>query len=83
MTLADLDAIVADKPVWLARVDGHPPTALALAFCYHKWQVGSTIIGVRTMEQLEEDLNAWEVKLSPEVLAEIDKIRWELRDPAQ
>ncbi|MFG5779172.1 aldo/keto reductase [Comamonas sp. J-3] len=78
------EALVAAKRYnQLARDNGLTPTALALAFCYHKWQVGSTIIGVRTMEQLEEDLNAWEVKLSPEVLAEIDKIRWELRDPAQ
>jgi aryl-alcohol dehydrogenase-like predicted oxidoreductase len=55
---------------------------MALAFCYTKWQVASTIIGVTSRQQLDEDLNAWGTKLSPEVLAAIDAIRWELRDPA-
>lgn len=66
----------------LARDNGLTPTKLALAFCYTKWQVASTIIGVTSLAQLEEDLDAWGTKLSPEVLAEIDKIRWEIRDPA-
>lgn len=58
------------------------PTQMALAFCYTKWQVASTIIGVTSVAQLEEDLNAWGTALSPEVLKAIDVIRWELRDPA-
>jgi len=66
----------------LARDNGLTPTQLALAFCYTKWQVASTIIGVTSVAQLEEDLNAWDTKLSPEVLKAIDAIRWELRDPA-
>ena len=66
----------------LARQHGLTPTAMALAWCYHRWVVTSTIIGVRTLAQLEEDLAAWNVRLSPEVLAAIDAIRWELRDPA-
>ncbi|MEG0921673.1 MAG: aldo/keto reductase [Comamonas sp.] len=67
----------------LARKHGMTPTALALAFCYTKWQVASTIIGVRTMEQLKENLNVWGTQLPEDVLKEIDIIRWELRDPAQ
>ena len=55
---------------------------MALAFCYTKWQVASTIIGVTTLAQLDEDIDAWGTTLSPEVLAEIDAIRWQLRDPA-
>jgi aryl-alcohol dehydrogenase-like predicted oxidoreductase len=66
----------------LARANGMTPTQMALAWCYTKWQATSTIIGVTSLAQLEEDLNAWGTKLSPEVLAEIDKIRWEIRDPA-
>ncbi|MDO9360643.1 MAG: aldo/keto reductase, partial [Polaromonas sp.] len=66
----------------LARDNGLTPTQLALAFCYTKWQVASTIIGVTSLAQLDEDLDAWGAKLSPEVLAEIDKIRWEMKDPA-
>jgi aryl-alcohol dehydrogenase-like predicted oxidoreductase len=32
---------------------------MALAFCYTKWQVASTIIGVTSLAQLDEDLDAW------------------------
>ena len=66
----------------LARDNGLTPTEMALAFCYTKWQVASTIIGVTSVAQLDEDLNAWGITLSPEVLTQIDAIRWELRDPA-
>jgi aryl-alcohol dehydrogenase-like predicted oxidoreductase len=65
----------------LAKQHGLTPTRMALAWCYTNWRVASTIIGVRTVEQLDEDLDAWGTKLSPELLAEIDKIRWENRDP--
>ena len=67
----------------LAREHGLTPTRMALAFCYTKWQVASTIIGVTTRAQLDEDIDAWGTTLSPELLAEIDRIRWEMRDPAQ
>lgn len=67
----------------LAREHGLTPTQLALAFCYRSWRVASTIIGVTTLAQLDEDLDAWSVQLSPELLAEVDAIRWQLRDPAQ
>jgi aryl-alcohol dehydrogenase-like predicted oxidoreductase len=66
----------------LARQHGMAPAQMALAFCYTKWQVASTIIGVTSLAQLDEDLNAWGTKLAPDVLAEIDRIRWEIRDPA-
>ena len=66
----------------LARDHGLTPVQMALAFCYTKWQVASTIIGVTSVAQLNEDLDAWGTTLSPELLAEIDKIRWEMRDPA-
>lgn len=66
----------------LARANGLTPTQMALAFCYTKWQVASTIIGVTSMAQLDEDLDVWGITLTPEVLAEIDAIRWDARDPA-
>ena len=66
----------------LARANGLTPTQLALAFCTTKWQVASTIIGVTSVAQLDENLDAYGTTLSPDVLAEIDKIRWEMRDPA-
>lgn len=67
----------------LAREHGLTPSQLALAFCYRNWRVASTIIGVTSLAQLDECLDAWDVQLSPELLKQIDAIRWEARDPAQ
>lgn len=67
----------------LARAHGLTPLQLALAFCFNRWQVASTILGVTTVAQLDECLDAWGTTLSPELLAQIDAIRWEMRDPAQ
>ena len=75
--------IAARKYNALARSNGLTPTQMALAFCYTRWHVASTIIGVTTVAQLDENLDAWGTTLSPEVLKEIDKIRWAHRDPAQ
>ncbi len=67
----------------LAREHGLTPSRMALAFCYTNWRVASTIIGVTSLAQFDECLEAWGTTLSPELLIEIDKIRWESRDPAQ
>ena len=67
----------------LARDHGMTPSQLALAFCYRNPKVASTIIGVTSLAQLDECLDAWDTQLSPELLKAIDAIRWELRDPAQ
>jgi aryl-alcohol dehydrogenase-like predicted oxidoreductase len=37
---------------------------------------------VTSVAQLEEDLDVYGTTLSTEILAEIDKIRWDIRDPA-
>ena len=47
----------------LARDHGLTPTKMALAWCYTKWQVASTIIGVTSVAQLDEDLDAWGTRL--------------------
>ena len=67
----------------LAQEHGLTPTQMALAFCYTNWRVASTIIGVTTLAQLDDNLAAWGTTLAPELLAAIDRIRWEMRDPAQ
>jgi aryl-alcohol dehydrogenase-like predicted oxidoreductase len=67
----------------LARTHGLAPTRMALAFCYQRWSVASTIIGVTSVAQLDEDIDALDTVLSAELLAAIDAVRWELRDPAQ
>lgn len=66
----------------LARAHGLTPTQMALAFCYQKWQVASTIIGVTSIAQLDENIDAYDVKLSQELFDEIDLIRLSDRDPA-
>ncbi len=78
------DALVAARRYnALAIENGMTPSQMALAFCYTKWQVASTIIGVTSLAQLDADLDAWGTNLSPELLAAIDAVRWEMRDPAQ
>ena len=66
----------------LAREHGMTPVQMALAFCYTKWQVASTIIGVTSLSQLDACLDAWGTQLTPELLQAIDAIRQDVRDPA-
>lgn len=66
----------------LAREHGLTPAQLALAWCYRRWCVASTIIGATTMAQLEENLGAWECALPAEVLAAIDAIHLRYTNPA-
>ena len=66
----------------LAKEYGLTPTQMALAFCYTKWQVRSTIIGVTSVAQLDENINAWGTTLPEELLKKIDAVRWEIRDPS-
>ena len=74
--------VAARKYNALAIANGMRPSQMALAWCYTNWKVASTIIGVTSLAQLDECLNAWGTTLTKEVLTEIDKIRWEMRDPA-
>jgi len=67
----------------LAREAGLTPTRMALAFVYGNWRVASTLVGVTTVAQLDECLDAWGTTLPPDLLAKIDAIRWQVRDPAQ
>ncbi len=66
----------------LAKDHGLTPVQMALAFCYNQWRVASTIIGVTSMAQLDENIKIWGTQLSDDVLKAIDAIRWEIRDPA-
>jgi len=67
----------------LARENNMSPAHMALAFCNTKWQVASTIIGVTTKEQLDENIDAFETVLSTELLQSIDILRHRVRDPSQ
>ena len=67
----------------LAIANGMTPSQMALAFCYTKWQVASTIIGVTSVAQLDQNIDADGTTLSEDILLERDKIRWEMREPAR
>ncbi len=64
----------ADALAVLAEQTGLSLVRLALAFVLEHPAVTSVIIGPRTLEQLESQLGAGEVRLSADVLDQIDKI---------
>ena len=66
----------------LARAHGLTLTQLALGFAYGRWCVGSTIIGATSQAQLQENLDAADVVLSPAVLAGIEEIHLAYPNPA-
>ena len=68
--------------VRIARKHGLSPTQLALAFMYHRGCVTSTIIGATTLEQLSENLAAWNTVLSAQALADIEAIHLQFTNPA-
>jgi aryl-alcohol dehydrogenase-like predicted oxidoreductase len=53
---------------------GAPPSAIALAWVQSKPGVTSTIIGARTMEQLDQNLTGLDVPLSADQIAGLDKV---------
>lgn len=73
---ADWDRIynIVDVLKEIASGHGVTPAAIALAWLLHKPGVTSVILGVRTMEQLRQNLAAAEVKLSAEEMARLDAV---------
>lgn len=67
----------------LARASGLTPTQLALAWCYSRRFVASTIIGATSLAQLKENIDAYSVALSQDVLAQVNAIHAQLTNPAQ
>ena len=48
---------------------------MALAFAHQQYFMTSVIIGATTMDQLNSDLEAFEMKLSSDLLKQIETIR--------
>jgi aryl-alcohol dehydrogenase-like predicted oxidoreductase len=67
----------------LARANGMTPAQMALAWCYSRWFVASTIIGATTLAQLKENIDAEQTTLSPEVVTAIDAIHARYTNPGQ
>lgn len=68
--------------VALAQRHGLSPAQLALAFVNSRPFVRSNLIGATSLEQLKENIGSIDVKLSDEVLAEIDALHELQPNPA-
>ena len=63
---------VIDALVAVAKETNSTPARVALAWVQSRAGVASTIIGARTIEQLDDNLKALEVKLSPGQIKALD-----------
>jgi aryl-alcohol dehydrogenase-like predicted oxidoreductase len=67
----------------IAEQAGLTPAQLALSWCFHNPLVASTIIGATTMEQLDENLKAYDLRLDDAVMDQIDTIYYKNPDPTK
>ncbi len=73
----------ARRYVALARDNGMTPTQMALAWCYSRWFIDSTIIGATNLTQLKENIDALTVELSDELISAINEIHADITNPGQ
>jgi aryl-alcohol dehydrogenase-like predicted oxidoreductase len=55
---------------------------MSLAFVFSQWFMTSTIIGATSMAQLKQNINAYRIHLSQELLNEIEYIHLSSMNPA-
>jgi aryl-alcohol dehydrogenase-like predicted oxidoreductase len=67
----------------LARANGMSPAQMALAWCYSRWFVASTIIGATNLDQLKENIDAEATVLPDDVVTAIDAIHARITNPGQ
>lgn len=65
----------------IAKKHGMSLATLAQAFCRSRWFIPSSIVGATTIEQLKENIDAFEVDLSEQILQEIDAVHKQAKDP--
>jgi aryl-alcohol dehydrogenase-like predicted oxidoreductase len=65
---------VIDRLVEIAGRHDTSPAAVALAWLLARPETSSIILGARTVQQLDDNLRALAVKLSPEDIAALDKV---------
>ena len=58
------------------------PTEMALSFVYHQWFVTSTVVGATSINQLKQNLEAFQIKLSSELIEEIELTHLSCMNPA-
>lgn len=66
----------------VAEKHGLSLAQLSLAFVRSRWFVASTIIGATTMQQLKENMQAFDIDLSEECVADIAAVFKRYKDPA-
>jgi len=77
-----LDQYAREDRVWevvgsleaLARKQGTTTSQLALGWLLHRPSVTSPIIGPRSLEQLEDNLGALQVRLDPQEIQQLDQV---------
>mmetsp|Transcript_25694 Transcript_25694/g.31526 ORF Transcript_25694/g.31526 Transcript_25694/m.31526 type:complete len:406 (+) Transcript_25694:118-1335(+) len=81
--LGSLNEAAVNAYCELAERSNLTPSQLALSWCYHNELVCSTIIGATTMEQLEENIKAYDIKLDKSISEEISQIYKKYTDPTK
>ena len=71
-----------ERYVQLAKDNGLDPAAMALAFVNAQPFVASNIIGATTLAQLASNIDAFDLKLSAEVITGINEIHHEIPNPS-
>ena len=74
------DAVLAYRQI--ADDAGVSLATLALAFCYRRWFVASTIIGATSTAQLSENIDAWSYEIPEAVMARIEAVHLARSNPA-
>ncbi|MBC7404292.1 MAG: aldo/keto reductase [Cytophaga sp.] len=75
--------VASQRYAALARAHQMTPTQLALAWCYSRWFVASTIIGATNLIQLKENIDAFDIELSDEIISGVNAIHAEISNPGQ
>lgn len=65
----------------IAAEHGMSLATLAQAFCKSRWYIPSSIIGATRLDQLKENIDAFDVDLNERVLEQIDEVHNANKDP--
>lgn len=68
------------KYMKIAKDGGMSVATLAQAFCRSRWYIPSSIIGATSVEQLKENIDAFDIVLDEKVLKQIDEVHNEGKD---
>ena len=78
---SDAANIAVEQYAALAKQHGLAPADLASAWAHSRWFAGAVIIGATSVAQLEANWKASTIKLSDEVLQQIEAVHMKRRNP--